>query len=211
MARSKPIGDEQVKAAYDQQYACESGKGVAHLLVKTEAQADAALQRIQKGETFAAVAQAVSIDTGSKEQGGELGCLKAGTYVPEFFKAATAAVAGTPTAPVKSEFGFHVIKTSAFVAPALAEVRAEIVAALQAQDTSGNEALRKFLDSAKVQVDAFIGSWGPNQQGVPGVIPKGAAPAPGAPGQPPATPTTVATSGPSVPGVQEERPPKKSK
>jgi PPIC-type PPIASE domain len=213
VAKSKPITDEQVKAAYEQQYACASGKSVAHLLVKTEAEANAALQRIQNGESFAVVAQAVSTDTGSQQKGGELGCLAAGAFVPDFETAALAAVIGTPTAPVKTEFGYHVIETAVFVAPALAEVRAEIVAALQAQDTSGNDSLRKFLDSAKVTIeDRSIGTWGTTAQGVPGVIAKGTSPTPTSDGQPSVdTPTTGATTATDAPGIAEERPQKKSK
>ncbi len=211
-SQSKEITEEQIEAAYNAQYGCESAKSVAHVLVKTEAEANAALQRIQGGETFAAVAQAVSIDQGSKAKGGDLGCLVPGTFVPEFEQAALASVVDTPTSPVKSEFGFHVIKTTAFVAPRLAEVRAEILVQLQQQDTSGNRALGKLIEEAEVSIDPFIGSWGPTQRGIPGVIAKGTPATPGTPGAPPngVTPTSAPTR-PTFPEIQNERPSKPSK
>ena len=84
----------------------------SHLLVATEAEASTALERIRGGEGFAAVAAEVSTDPGSATAGGDLGCQVAATYVEPFANAAMEAEIDTPTEPVESEFGFHVILVS---------------------------------------------------------------------------------------------------
>jgi hypothetical protein len=88
---------------------CPSGKFVSHILVKTQAEADAALQLIQAGQKFADVAKLRSTDTGSAPQGGGLGCLTPNEFVAEFQNAAAAAPIGVVTGPVKSQFGYHLI------------------------------------------------------------------------------------------------------
>ncbi len=79
-----------------------------HILVPTEEEAKAALARVQKGEDFAKVADELSKDPGS--QGGDLGFFTKDKMVPEFADAAFKLEPGQVSAPVKSEFGWHVIK-----------------------------------------------------------------------------------------------------
>ena len=79
-----------------------------HILVPTEDEAKAALARVKKGEDFAKVADEVSKDPGS--QGGDLGWFTKDKMVPEFAAAAFKMEAGQISDPVKSEFGWHVIK-----------------------------------------------------------------------------------------------------
>ena len=79
-----------------------------HILVPTEAEAKAALDRVNKGEDFAKVADEVSKDPGS--QGGDLGWFTKDKMVPEFGEAAFKLEPGQVSQPVKSEFGWHIIK-----------------------------------------------------------------------------------------------------
>ncbi|MDX7951605.1 peptidylprolyl isomerase [Lichenihabitans sp. Uapishka_5] len=79
-----------------------------HILVPTEAEAKAAFDRVNKGEDFAKVADEVSKDPGS--QGGDLGWFTRDKMVPEFAEAAFKLEPGQVSQPVKSEFGWHVIK-----------------------------------------------------------------------------------------------------
>ncbi|MDD5153361.1 MAG: peptidylprolyl isomerase [Desulfovibrionales bacterium] len=67
-------------------------------------------KRLDGGEDFAAVAQASSEDPGSKDKGGELGFFPRGQMVPEFEKAAFALRTGEVSEPVKTAFGYHIIK-----------------------------------------------------------------------------------------------------
>ena len=80
-----------------------------HLLVPTLEEAREALARLEKGEAFPEVAQALSHDPGSKEAGGDLGCEPEGTYIPAFEKALLLLKPGQVSAPVQTEYGFHLI------------------------------------------------------------------------------------------------------
>lgn len=91
-----------------------------HILIKfnpgDKAGEQKALEKIQaaqeqvKTKSFAEVAKAISEDTGSKEQGGDLGFFPKGRMVPAFEEAAFAAEIGKVTQPVKTDFGYHLIK-----------------------------------------------------------------------------------------------------
>ncbi len=83
---------------------------VRHILVDDEASAFAAVEALNDGESFAALARAISTDPGSGARGGELGEAYVGNYVPEFRQAIEAAEVGALVGPVQSEFGFHVLQ-----------------------------------------------------------------------------------------------------
>jgi peptidyl-prolyl cis-trans isomerase C len=131
------VTEEAVQAAYDAQFANVEPAtewNASHILVATEEEARAVIDRINAGEEFAAVAQEVSTDTGSGSQGGELGWFGPGMMVPEFEQGVAGLEPGAISEPVQSQFGFHVIRlneTRPVEAPALDEVRGEIEAQLQ--------------------------------------------------------------------------------
>jgi len=83
---------------------------VRHILVDDEASARAAVDALNAGESFAALARAVSTDPGSGARGGELGEAYVGNYVPEFRQAIEAAEVGALVGPIQSEFGYHVLQ-----------------------------------------------------------------------------------------------------
>jgi peptidyl-prolyl cis-trans isomerase C len=83
----------------------------AHILVKTEDEAKAIIEQLKGGADFATVAKEKSEDKGSGANGGELGWFAKNVMVKEFADAAFAMKPGeTSEAPVKSQFGFHIIK-----------------------------------------------------------------------------------------------------
>jgi len=131
------VSEEAVQAAYDAQFANVEPAtewNASHILVATQEEAQAVLDRINAGEDFAAVAQEVSTDTGSGSQGGELGWFGPGMMVPEFEQGVAGLEPGQLSAPIESQFGFHVIRlneTRPVEAPALDQVRGEIEAQLQ--------------------------------------------------------------------------------
>lgn len=86
----------------------ESEMRARHILVETEALAKTALRRVRAGEDFAKVADELSKDPGSK--GGDLGWFAKERMVPEFGEAADKMKPGQISEPVKSQFGWHVIK-----------------------------------------------------------------------------------------------------
>lgn len=81
-----------------------------HILVEEEAQAKAVAERLKKGEDFAKVAAELSKDPGSGKEGGSLGWFTKDRMVPEFAEAAFKLEKGQVSDPVKSQFGWHVIK-----------------------------------------------------------------------------------------------------
>jgi hypothetical protein len=84
---------------------------VRHILVATQAQAQAALDRIRAGEPFATVAAQVSIDTGSARKGGDLAWANDHAYVGPFAQALRdLAPRGLSPQPVRTAFGWHVIE-----------------------------------------------------------------------------------------------------
>ncbi|GAA5336438.1 MULTISPECIES: peptidylprolyl isomerase [Thermus] len=80
-----------------------------HILLPTLEEAREALGRLAKGEPFPQVAQALSQDPGSKEEGGALGCAPEGTYIPAFENALLRLKPGEVSGPVGTQFGFHII------------------------------------------------------------------------------------------------------
>lgn len=81
-----------------------------HILVKTQAEADAVITRLKAGEDFAKVAAELSIDTSNKDKGGDLGWFSKGTMVAPFETAAFGLEVGKISDPVQSDFGFHIIQ-----------------------------------------------------------------------------------------------------
>jgi parvulin-like peptidyl-prolyl isomerase len=87
----------------------------AHILVETEDEAKKVLDRLAQGEPFEALAKELSKDTGSGANGGDLGWIQKDQTVPEFDKAIFEDLKpGEMTkTPIKSQFGFHIIKVIA--------------------------------------------------------------------------------------------------
>lgn len=85
---------------------------LAHILVKTEDEAKKVKERLDKGEDFAKIAKEVSQDPGSKDKGGEyeVNYVDSG-FDPAFMAAAIGQKEGAISAPVKTQFGYHIIKT----------------------------------------------------------------------------------------------------
>ena len=80
-----------------------------HMLLNTEEEAKSAIARLKK-DAFAKVAQELSKDSSTKDKGGDLGYLFEGSMDPAFEKAALSLKVGEFSDPVKTKFGWHVIK-----------------------------------------------------------------------------------------------------
>ena len=127
--KANPISDAQLKADYDK-YVVQLGDKefkVRHILVDKEDDAKAIIASLKRGETFEKLAKEKSKDTGSKDNGGDLDWAPAGRYVPEFATAVKAQAKGQLSEnPVKSPFGFHVIRVDdsrAMKVPSFDEVK----------------------------------------------------------------------------------------
>ena len=107
------ITDADIKARYDAEIAklppVEEVRA-RHILVKTEDEAKTVIKELGEGKDFAELAKAKSTDP-NKSDGGDLGYFKKGMMVPEFETAAFAMNKGDVSkTPIKTQFGFHVIK-----------------------------------------------------------------------------------------------------
>jgi peptidyl-prolyl cis-trans isomerase D len=116
-----------------------------HILVADEATANTARQRLVNGESFAAVAAAMSTDTGTKDKGGDLGWFAKGVMVPEFEAAAFSLKVGEISQPVKSQFGYHIIQVLAHT-----ETPLDASGYAQAQQTAFNDWLKNARTEYKV-------------------------------------------------------------
>jgi len=127
-----PLDEAAVKAAYDAgvaEFTPQPEFNASHILVATEAEAQALKDQIDGGADFAELAKSKSTDPGSGANGGELGWFSGGQMVPEFDAAVAAMAVGEVSAPVQSQFGWHVIKLNDkrdSTPPPLEEVRGEI-------------------------------------------------------------------------------------
>jgi len=191
----KKITPEALKARYDKfikDTPAEDEVKASHILVKTEEDAKAILAELAKGGDFAKLAKEKSTDTASGAQGGDLGYFKKGDMVAEFAEAAFKMKKGeTTTEPVKTQFGFHIIRVEdrrAAPPPKLEEVEEQLRSEMQ------REIVTAMLDGlrSKAKVERF------NMDGSKIVdAPK---PPPGAPPAPPgATPPAPPAAPPATP------------
>jgi peptidyl-prolyl cis-trans isomerase C len=129
-----------------------------HILVKTEAEAKSIISELDKGADFATLAKQHSTDPGAGS-GGDLGYFGRSNMVKEFADAAFALPAGQYTkTPVKTEFGWHVIKVEdhrAAKPPSFEEARQE-VSQLVAQDVVEAK-LKELRSAAKIETFGLDG------------------------------------------------------
>ena len=111
--RKNPVSDAEIKAEYDKFVASNTGKEfrARHILVESEAEAQALIAQIKGGASFEELAKAKSKDPGSGANGGDLDWANPSNYVPEFAAAMQKLDKGQLTdTPVKSQFGWHIIR-----------------------------------------------------------------------------------------------------
>lgn len=109
------VTDKEIQDYYDahkKDFVANNQVRASHILVKTEEDAKKLLNQIKKGADFAKLAKANSIDTGSAGNGGDLGFFSRGQMVPEFERAAFGLKKGEVSDPVKTQYGYHLIKVT---------------------------------------------------------------------------------------------------
>jgi peptidyl-prolyl cis-trans isomerase C len=137
--KSNPVTEADIQAEYDKFVSANGGKEyhARHILVEKEDEAKAIIASLKKGGKFDEIAKKQSKDPGSGANGGDLDWANAGSYVPEFSGALTKLKKGQTTdAPVKSQFGWHVIRLEDVrdaQLPKLEEVKPQIAQQLQQQ------------------------------------------------------------------------------
>jgi peptidyl-prolyl cis-trans isomerase C len=111
--KANPVTDAEIKAEYDKFAAANGGKEykARHILVEKEDEAKAIIASLKKGGKFEEIAKKQSKDPGSGAKGGDLDWANANSYVPEFSGALVKLNKGQTTdVPVKSQFGYHIIR-----------------------------------------------------------------------------------------------------
>lgn len=153
--KKNPVTETEMKAEYDKFAATNGGKEykARHILVEKEAEAKAIIASLKKGGKFEDIAKKQSKDTGSGAKGGDLDWANPASYVPEFTEALLKLNKGQTTdTPVKSQFGYHVIRVDDIRTaqlPTFEEVKPQISKQLEQQKLAAfQEDLRK---KAKVE------------------------------------------------------------
>jgi len=107
------VSDADARKIYDAQVKLlkpEEEVSARHILVETEEQAKALKEKLDKGADFAQLAKENSKDPGSKDDGGNLGYFGHGQMVPQFEEVVFKLKKGEVSAPVKTQFGWHLVK-----------------------------------------------------------------------------------------------------
>lgn len=149
------VTDEAMKKVYDEaikQMANEEEVSARHILVETEDEAKKILADLKKGADFVAIAKEKSKDPGSKENGGDLGFFSKEQMVPEFAEAAFKLNKGQLSEPVKSQFGWHVIRVDdkrKKQPPEFDKVKDQIQTFVQRRAQA--EMITKLRESAKIE------------------------------------------------------------
>jgi peptidyl-prolyl cis-trans isomerase D len=162
-----PVDDARLRALYEEnpdRFRTAEQRHARHILVAVDTDTDSAAaekraadlrQRLDSGAEFAALAREFSDDPGSAAQGGDLGWAGRGTYDAAFEEALYGLQAGAISAPVKTEFGHHIIQLLE-VRPgtqrSFEEVRGELVQEVRSRDVQDRyQALTEKMDDAALE------------------------------------------------------------
>ena len=150
------VTDADLKKDYDTMIANakdEKEVHARHILLASEADAKEAKKKIDAGKSFEDVAKDFSKDAASAKQGGDLGYFTKDKMVKEFADAAFAMKKGEVSGPVKSSFGYHIIKVEdvrKVVQPTFNEVKDQLKA--KEQEKKLNDYIGGLVKSADVKV-----------------------------------------------------------
>jgi peptidyl-prolyl cis-trans isomerase C len=153
--KKNAITDAAIQAEYEKFVAANGGKEyrARHILVETEDEAKAIVKSIKGGAKFEDIAKKSSKDPGSGANGGDLDWAAAASYVTEFSEAMVKLDKGQMTeAPVKSQFGWHVIRVDDVrqaQLPQLADIKPQVLQQMQQQQLS--EYQRGLREKAKIE------------------------------------------------------------
>lgn len=177
------LDEEEIEQAYEAgkgQYRKPEARIASHILLGVPrsadeakrdavlAKAEALIARLKDGEEFAALAEEFSEDPGSKRQGGDLGVIARGQMVPEFEEAVYSMAQGEISAPVKTEFGYHIIKLTVLEEESIkpyADVKTEVETAeknrlARTQFSETAETFRTLVFEEPDSLEAVAGALG---------------------------------------------------
>jgi parvulin-like peptidyl-prolyl isomerase len=147
------VSDQEIKTYYDthkSQYGQPESRDVRHILVQKKSLADQLYAQLKSGANFAVLAKRYSKDPGSAANGGKLTVSK-GQTVPEFDKTAFKLKKGELSAPIHTQYGYHIIQALSDIKPAqstpLSKVKNSIRQQLEQQQK--NDAMTAWVTKTK--------------------------------------------------------------
>lgn len=155
------VYQQRLETSLREAYTPQEFREVRHLLVETEDEATEAYNRIDGGEPFGDVAEDLSLDTLSSEDGGNLGPSEQGRFVPGFEEIVWAAAIGELLGPLQTEFGFHVAEVTdirTYEADELDDATRERLLVAQL-----NQLMTEKMATATVVINPKIGQWDRNE------------------------------------------------
>jgi foldase protein PrsA len=149
------VSDKELKKAYDEYKAQKPQIRASHILVKDEKTANEVEAKIKKGEDFASLAKEYSTDQQSAANGGDLGYFGEGQMVKEFEEAAYKLKKGEVSKPIKTEYGYHIIKlVDKKKVESFEKKKPELeqqIKRSKVDQAEANKKIQKELDKAKVK------------------------------------------------------------
>jgi peptidyl-prolyl cis-trans isomerase C len=167
-----PMTDEEAKAFYDKnpdQFQKPEQVRASHILIKVaedakpedvvkkEKEAEAVLARVKAGEDFKKLATEISEDPSAKQNGGDLDFFTKERMVPEFSEAAFAMKKDDVSEPVRSKFGYHIIKVTdrkPAEKVSFESVKPRLIAYLERQKTQ--ESMEKIIHDVREKADVKV-------------------------------------------------------
>ncbi len=156
LAPAAAVTEADVREFYDK---LKEERHVLHILVATSREADSVVAELDKGADFGTIARMISLDQSSAVRGGDLGWLNWGTAVDSKFREAFFAMsAGETSKPLKTDYGYHIIRmleTRPVELKPYEELATFIKQALVSRRSSDTEAafLRSMEEKAAVQIN----------------------------------------------------------
>ena len=152
--KNHPISEDDLKKEYEnlKKTAGDKEYKARHILVQEEAEAKSIVSQLKKGAKFDKLASKYSLDPGSKEKGGALEWSMPANFVKPFAEALVSMKKGSVSAPVKSEFGWHIIKLDDvrdFNFPPYREVKQNLMQ--RAQQQAIQKAVAEMRTTAKIE------------------------------------------------------------
>jgi peptidyl-prolyl cis-trans isomerase C len=147
-AKKHPISEDVLKQDYEALKKRVGNKEykLSHILVGTEDEAKKVAAEVKKGGKFAKIAKAQSKDPGSKDNGGDLGWSVPSNFVQPFGEAVLKLKKGQVSAPVQTQFGWHIIKledTRELKVPSFDEMKANL------EKRKQQEAIQKTIEELR--------------------------------------------------------------
>ena len=161
LRKMTPPTIDKIEKLYSDSPAAAGVQCLSHILVKTEAEAQAVLADLKAGTKFADVAAKKSIEPGADKSGGSLAngdqpCQALAnlqtSFDKDFMIGAVAAKPGVPTGPVKSSFGYHIILSAPF-----ADVKDSVATVIA--ENPGATLLAGYMSKADIKVNSIYGVW----------------------------------------------------